>query len=278
MISLKKLFKPVKAMDTEQAKSFMAENEEGTFTVLDVRQPKEYEGAHIPGAKLIPLPSLHDSLKELDPEKPVITYCAIGGRSRVAAQLLSGMGFREVYDLKGGIKAWNGLKALGPQELNLDMVSGDETPAEIIKLAYGMETGMQRFYKEMHQGTEDQELRGLFKQLADIEERHKKLLYELNAKTEPSKEDLERFEADADSIVLEGGFRMAEFMEANKRFLQTVHDVIYLAMMLETQALDLYLRFADKSTHVEAKEVLFKIADEEKAHLAALGRLLEGKI
>ncbi len=49
-------------------------------------------------------------------------------------------------------------------------------------------------------------------------------------------------------------------------------------MMLETQGLDLYLRFADKSTHAQTKQVLFKVAEEEKAHLAALGRLLEEKI
>jgi len=49
-------------------------------------------------------------------------------------------------------------------------------------------------------------------------------------------------------------------------------------MMLETQALDLYLRFADKSTNAETKTILFKIAREEKAHLAALGRLLEETI
>jgi rubrerythrin len=44
---------------------------------------------------------------------------------------------------------------------------------------------------------------------------------------------------------------------------------------LETQAMDLYLRFAQKSQQPEAREVLYKIAGEEKAHLASLGRLLE---
>ena len=73
-MGLKQLFKPVKSMEPEEAKQFMAENEEGTYTLLDVRQPGEYEEEHIPGAKLIPLPSLHDSVKELDPDKPVIVY------------------------------------------------------------------------------------------------------------------------------------------------------------------------------------------------------------
>jgi rhodanese-related sulfurtransferase len=73
-MGLKQLFKPVKSFDAEEAKQFMAKNKEGTYTLLDVRQPGEYEEEHIPGARLIPLPLLHDSVKELDAEKPVIVY------------------------------------------------------------------------------------------------------------------------------------------------------------------------------------------------------------
>ncbi|MCP4623124.1 MAG: rhodanese-like domain-containing protein [bacterium] len=61
-------------IDTNQLRSFIDSNEEGSFTLLDVRQPSEYETARIPGSKLIPLPSLDDRLKELDPQKPVIAY------------------------------------------------------------------------------------------------------------------------------------------------------------------------------------------------------------
>ncbi len=74
MVNIKKLFKPVKSMDSGKAQSFIAGHEEGTYTLLDVRQPGEYERKHIPGAKLIPLPELKDSLQQLDPGKPVIVY------------------------------------------------------------------------------------------------------------------------------------------------------------------------------------------------------------
>jgi rhodanese-related sulfurtransferase len=74
MADLKKLFTPVKSINTDEAKSFIAEHDEGAYTLLDVRQPGEYEGEHIPGAKLIPLPELKDSLKELDSGKPVVVY------------------------------------------------------------------------------------------------------------------------------------------------------------------------------------------------------------
>lgn len=74
MMKWRQLLTPVRSMDTDEAKAYMAEHKEGTFTLLDVRQPGEYEKERIPGAKLISLPELSDGIGELDPEKPVIVY------------------------------------------------------------------------------------------------------------------------------------------------------------------------------------------------------------
>ncbi len=74
MIPLKRLFKPVKNMDPKEAKAFIEKHKEGTFTILDVRQPGEYEKAHIPGTKLVPLPQLRDAVDELDHERPTLVY------------------------------------------------------------------------------------------------------------------------------------------------------------------------------------------------------------
>jgi len=71
---MKKLFTPAESIDAEQARAFMQDHKEGTYTLLDVRQPTEYENEHIPGATLIPLPKLTDSYDELDKKKPVIVY------------------------------------------------------------------------------------------------------------------------------------------------------------------------------------------------------------
>jgi rhodanese-related sulfurtransferase len=71
---LRNLFTPVNDMDARQLQTFIDTNAEGSFTLLDVRQPAEYENARIPGSKLIPLPTLDDRLQELDPQKPIIAY------------------------------------------------------------------------------------------------------------------------------------------------------------------------------------------------------------
>ncbi len=70
----KEFLTPVQSMKPREARSYMEDHDEGTFTILDVRQPGEYEKARIPGSKLIPLPELTNRLDELDPEKPIIAY------------------------------------------------------------------------------------------------------------------------------------------------------------------------------------------------------------
>ena len=274
MISLKKLFTPVKSMNSEEVKRFMTEHEEGAYTLLDVRQPAEYEGEHIPGARLIPLPGLKDGRNQLDARKPVIVYCAVGGRSLAAAQLLSGLGFKEVYNLQGGIKAWQGVKASGPKELNLDLVSGDETPSEMIALAYGMEMGLAMVYRHMMERSDDPELKRLLDKLAGIENQHKKRLIAILSEIDLPVTDTMAYEAQIRPTVLEGGFGLDNFIKENESSFGSRQGILDLAMMLETQALDLYLRFAEKSSDRRTQDVLFSIADEEKTHLSLLGEFV----
>jgi len=60
----KQLVTPVNSMESEEAKTYMSDHTEGTYTLLDVRQEGEYEQSRIPGATLIPLPELMDRLDE----------------------------------------------------------------------------------------------------------------------------------------------------------------------------------------------------------------------
>ena len=77
---------------------------------------------------------------------------------------------------------------------------------------------------------------------------------------------------------MEGGFTADDFNAQNRSGLQTTEEVLSLAMMVEAQAMDLYLRYADMRVALEAKKILCQLADEEKAHLHSLGALLEQKI
>ena len=70
----KQFLTPVNNLDPDEARGVIDQHPAGDVTVLDVRQPAEYEVDHLPGAKLIPLSELPGRMKELDPSKPVVTY------------------------------------------------------------------------------------------------------------------------------------------------------------------------------------------------------------
>jgi len=67
-------FKTVSSMTAEELREFLKNKNLDEYNLVDVRQPKEYERGHIPGARLIPVGELHDRIQELDPDKPTITY------------------------------------------------------------------------------------------------------------------------------------------------------------------------------------------------------------
>ena len=270
----------VQTLYSDEVQSFIREHSEGDYMLLDVRQPGEYAQAHLPGAKLIPLPQLADSLEELDAAKPIIVYCAVGGRSRMATQLLTNLGFRDVFHLQGGIQAWEDRTATGPREFHLDFIKGDESPEEIILLAYRMEEGLKIFHETIKAKTGDPALSALLSSLIKAEESHEKTLLELyESLSSPAREappdQISEFSSDTfQSRLMEGGIDMNAFMEQNQPFLNDVSGYLDLAMMIETQALDLYLRMAADSRNELTKKILRRIGNEEKAHLELLGKYL----
>lgn len=75
--------------------------------VIDVRDPDEYEIAHIDGVPQIPLGSLPQRFTELDPNQTIYLHCKSGKRSMKALEFLRQQGFKYVKSVKGGIEAWS---------------------------------------------------------------------------------------------------------------------------------------------------------------------------
>src|SRR5262245_38907848 len=79
--------------------------------LIDVREPHEYTDAHVPGATLIPLASVPEHLDQVPRDATVYVICAVGGRSRRAAEYYRAQGIDAVNGA-GGTKA--GLEAGQP--------------------------------------------------------------------------------------------------------------------------------------------------------------------
>jgi len=73
-MDIRDYFRPVDAMTVEQVREFLDKHDPADYNLVDVRQPGEYQQVHLPGAQLIPLPELADRMRELNPDKPTITY------------------------------------------------------------------------------------------------------------------------------------------------------------------------------------------------------------
>jgi len=80
----------------------------GNPLLLDLREPKEFDGRTLPNAVHVPLSQLASRGAELAKyvSRPVVAFCDRGQRSRAAAAVLSKQGFKEIYHLTGGFKAW----------------------------------------------------------------------------------------------------------------------------------------------------------------------------
>ncbi|MEI7972949.1 MAG: rhodanese-like domain-containing protein [Bdellovibrio sp.] len=79
--------------------------------LIDVRQPDEFTGelGHVPGAQLIVLDELPERIQELPRDRRIVFICRSGGRSARACALAMENNFREVYNMQGGMLAWNQL-------------------------------------------------------------------------------------------------------------------------------------------------------------------------
>jgi len=82
---------------------------EGNVILVDVRTPGEWESGVIKNPLKLNFLEIDfkQKIEKLDKTRPIAVYCKSGGRSSKAAKLLSEIGFKEVYDLKGGILNWN---------------------------------------------------------------------------------------------------------------------------------------------------------------------------
>ena len=79
---------------------------EGNLFIIDVRTPGETKFGKIKGSMLIPLDEIGRRMAEVPQDKRVLLCCASGMRSRVAAGVLWRSGYRELYNLAGGVAAW----------------------------------------------------------------------------------------------------------------------------------------------------------------------------
>ncbi len=270
-------FRKIASRSAEDVRKTIDTMDPDEFSIVDVRQPGEYNQGHLPGAKLIPLDELPERLEELDPSKPTLVYCAAGVRSRAGASILTRAGFAEAYSMEGGIRAWKGLVAEELPATGMAWFLSAQSAEELIGLAWLLEDGMRSFYLEIAKGLDRSEEAQLFMELAGAELHHKNSLLKLY-RQRIGKNAAANFPSDilheqTKEKYLEGGVLLSEaFSWASKK---EVSEILEFAMSLEVGSYDRYLTLRDHFKDESSREVLGLLAAEEKVHLKRLTKLFE---
>ncbi len=97
-----RLFRQTNGTDVRSVAERLADR---SVVVIDVRQPVEWRRGHIHGSLNLPLAQLANRLHRLPGDKTIVTVCASGHRSAVAARTLQRAGY-QVENLKGGMRSW----------------------------------------------------------------------------------------------------------------------------------------------------------------------------
>ncbi len=96
----------IENIDNAQLQALLKDEE---VQLVDVRTPEEWSYGQIEGAEKIDFydPEFLTKLEEFDKDKPLVLYCAAGGRSAQAASKLQNTGFKKIYNLSGGFRGWS---------------------------------------------------------------------------------------------------------------------------------------------------------------------------
>ena len=180
--------------------------------------------------------------------------------------------------MKGGIDAWNGLVSRAEVDQGIYLIEGAESPEEVIALAYGLEGATHRFYQDLAERATDRDTKNLFEKLAHDEVHHKENLWERYKTVTGSHETREAFEAQSVAKTLEDGKTADQVLAEYPDWIRCPREALELAMSLEVDSLDLYLRMAQKSEIKETATVFYDLAKEEKTHLKRLGQHLGKKL
>jgi peroxiredoxin family protein/rhodanese-related sulfurtransferase/TusA-related sulfurtransferase len=100
----------------------VADDSAGDYFLLDIRTRDEFELGSIDGATNIPLDELREHLDELPHEKKIVPFCGVGLRAHVAVRILMQRGFKEVYNLSGGLKTY---ETASQKQSNEDIFAND---------------------------------------------------------------------------------------------------------------------------------------------------------
>ena len=170
--------------------------------------------------------------------------------------------------MEGGLRAWDGLAATGGPDAGMARFPEDAPVEELISLAWSLEEGTRKFYTELQALLTDKDAVELFQNLVVAEEHHRSALAELHQKFTGRAAG-----TGISEDIMEGGMNVSEALDWARD--KKLADVLDLAMSLETNSYDLYIKMGRRGSDTQAKELFSQLSASEKEHLERLAGLLD---
>ncbi|MGD8521236.1 MAG: rhodanese-like domain-containing protein [Desulfobacterales bacterium] len=263
-------------LSADQLRNYIETQEEKDYLLVDVRQPEEYTQAHIPGSKLIPLGELESRLVDLPSDLNVVFYCRSGARSQAASLMVVGSGIplKRIYNLSGGIMAWNGATLADFPKVKV--FEDIENYVELLLKSMDLEKGALRFYAHVVEKFADQPFAQMIAPLVKAEKIHAQSIYGFWEKISESPPPFEELFENLNGDILEGGEKLETIIN---RF-ETIEEnpclgLIELALNVEYAAYDLYRTMADQTEDERTRRVFLSVAQVEKSHMQMLANAVE---
>ena len=195
--------------------------------------------------------------------------------------MLLGAGLKHIYSMEGGIRAWKGMVAHGVPEAGMAYFSPAADAEEIVGLAWALEEGSKFFYQGVADHfSNDKEAQEMFTWLVSAEKSHEKHLLETYEKLTGKKPDFvklrSRFSDSLDGSVMEGGIPVKEALTWIKD--KKVSESLELAIAMEVNAFDLYVKMSRAIEDKQAKQIFEKLSEEEQVHLQKLSELFDARL
>ena len=195
--------------------------------------------------------------------------------------MLLGAGLKNVYSMEGGIRSWKGMVAHGVPEAGMAYFSPAANAEEIVGLAWSLEEGSKLFYQGVSEHfSHDKEAQEMFSWLVSAEKSHEKHLLETYENLTGKQPDFvkirSKFSDSLEGSVMEGGIPVKEALAWAKD--KDVSESLELAIAMEVNAYDLYVKMSRAIEDTQAKQIFAKLSEEEQVHLKKLADLLDVRL
>jgi rhodanese-related sulfurtransferase/rubrerythrin len=287
---------PIASISAQDLRDYMAARPEGSYVLVDVRQPDEYRQEHIPGARLAPVGELAGLLATLDPAQDHVFYCRSGGRSAAAAVMAAESGrfaaprsdgggapAGRILNLTGGMNAWAaGSGQAVADSPRIQVFAGVRSMVELLRRALDMEKAAHLLYTRVRDAGPKPAVCALMDRLIGVEMAHARVVYhhlaqrwDEDAHADATRGPLPPFDqlfGALEGRVLEGGMAVADLDPWLRDAASgDCLDIAELALEVEMNAYDLYRTLADEARRGSglgglAERAFLDLATQEKTH------------